>query len=161
MGRGRARVAVAGAVLGALALMVDGCGAQSHANDPRPQVAIRVSVSITTKAVSVQPGVIGVGPARNQQIPQNQNHSQPPIRTRGPLIVVFVSANQTRFNSRLEIHGPKDATSGPLLANSPATFQTSLPTGRYTISAPGTGARPGRIVIGPYRASSKNDVLLP
>jgi hypothetical protein len=148
-------------MLGTLALAAAGCGAEGHANDPRPQVASRVSVTVTTKAVTVQPAAIGVGPDRSQQIPQNQNQRQPPIRTRGPITVVFVAANQTRSDSHLEIHGPKNATSGPLLANSPATFQTSLPTGAYVISAPGTGARPGRIVVGPYRASSKNDILLP
>lgn len=160
MGRGRARAAVAGAI-GALALVVAGCGAESHPNDPRPQVALRVSVSITPKAVTVQPGGIGLGQARSQQIPQNQNHPQPPIRTRAPIDVVFVIANQTRTDSRLQIRGAKDASSGPLHANSSGSFQIELPTGTYVLGATGISARPGKLIVGPYRASSQNDVLLP
>jgi hypothetical protein len=161
MGRGRARAAVAGAI-GALALVAAGCGAETHPNDQRPQVAIRVAVSITPKAVTVQPAAVGVGPARNQQIPQNREHAQPPIRTDGPLIVAIVAANQTRTDSRLEIRGPRDDSSGPIPAGSPGTLQTELPTGTYVIAAADLpGARPGKLVVGPYRASSQNDVLLP
>jgi hypothetical protein len=158
----RARgLAVAGAIA-VLALAAAGCGAQSHPNDPRPQVALRVSVSITTKAVTVQPRSIGLGPARSQQIPQNQNHAQPPIHTKAPVDVVFVAANQTRTDSRLEIRGAKDVSSGPLYANSSGNFQTELPTGTYVIGAADIpGARLGKLIVGPYRASSQNDVLLP
>jgi hypothetical protein len=162
MGRGRARAAAVAGIIGATALVAAGCGASSRTNDPRPQVSIRVSVTIGPKAVLIQPGKIGVGPARTQQIPQNQNHPQPPIRTRGPLNVVFVTSNQTHFDSRLEVHGPKDASSEPVLAHSPGTFQTALPTGTYRISAADIPtARPTTLVVGPYRASSQNDVLLP
>lgn len=161
MGRGRARAGVAG-VIGAIALALAGCGAESHPNEPRPQVATRVSVTISEGAVTVQPRGIGIGPDRTQQIPQNQNHPQPPIKTDAPLDVVFVAANQTETDSKLEVIGPTDASSGPLLAGSPGSFQTSLPTGTYVITAPDIpSARPGKLVVGPYRASSKNDVLLP
>jgi hypothetical protein len=161
MGRGRAKGAVACA-LGALALGAAGCGAQTHPNDPRPQVALHVSVTITPKAITVRPAAIGVGPARTQQIPQNQNHAQPPIRTTGPVVAVLVVANQTRSDTHLELRGPRDASSGPIPANSPGTLQTELPTGTYAIAAANvSSARPGKLVVGPYRASSKNDVLLP
>lgn len=162
MGRGRARAAVAGAV-GLVALAAAGCGAQSHPNDPRPQVALRVSVTITPKAVTVQPAAVGVSAARTQQIPQNQNHAQPAIRgDRAPLTVSIVAANQTRSDSRLEIRGARDASSGPIPAGSPGTLQIDLPTGTYVIAAANVpSARPGKLVVGPYRASSKNDVLLP
>jgi hypothetical protein len=145
-----------------LALLATGCGSQTHPNDPRPQVAARVSVTITPKAIIVQPTAIGVGPAKTQQIPQNQNHPQPPIRTDAPLTVAIVTANQTRVDSRLVLRGPRDAGSGPIPANSPGTMQASLPTGTYVIAAANVPtARPGKLVVGPYRASSKNDVLLP
>jgi hypothetical protein len=154
-------VAVA-CLCGALALAAAGCGAQTHPNEPRPQVALHVSVTITPKAVTVQPAAIGVGPARTQQIPQNQNHAQPPIHTDRPLTAVIVAANQTRFDSRLELRGPRDASSGPIPAGSPGSLQTDLPTGTYVIAAANVpSARPGKLVVGPYRASSKNDVLLP
>jgi hypothetical protein len=161
MGRGRAKVGVAG-IVAAIAVAVAGCGAESHPNEPRPQVAIRVSVTVTEKAVTVQPVGIGTGPDRTQQIPQNQNHPQPPIKTDAPLDVVFVTANQTGTDSELEIVGPTDASSGPLLAGSPGSFQANLPTGTYVIAATDIpSARPGKLVVGPYRASSENDVLLP
>jgi hypothetical protein len=162
MGRGRARVAVAGAV-GAVALAAAGCGAQSHPNDPRPQVALRVSVTITPRAVTVQPAAIGAGPARTQQIPQNQNHAQPAIRDDDhPLTVSIVIANQTRSDTRLELRGPREESSELIHAGSAATLQTDLPSGAYVFAAGDVpGARPGKLVVGPYRASSKNDVLLP
>jgi hypothetical protein len=150
------------AALGALALFAAGCGAESHPNEPRPQVPLRVSVTITPKAVTVTPASIANGPDRSQQIPQNQNHAQPPIQTKAPVVVVFTAANQTRFDSRLEVRGSKDVSSGPMYANSSGSFQTRLPTGTYVIAAADIPrARLGKLVVGPYRASSKNDILLP
>lgn len=161
MGRGSGRFGVA-CVLGALALAVAGCGTESHVNDPRPQAPARVSVTIGEHAVNVQPGAVGLGPDRTQQIPQNQHAAQPPIKTKAPMTVVFVAANLTDFDSHLEIHGPKDVTSGPLYANANGTVQAELPTGSYTISAADIpDATPAKLTVGPYRASSQNDVLLP
>jgi hypothetical protein len=149
-------------VLGALALTAAGCGVETHANEQRPSPPTRVSVTITRDAVTVRPGGIGFGPERTQQIPQNQPHPQPPIRTNGPLTVVFVAANLTNFDSHLEIRGPRDATSGPLVANGNGTYQADLPTGVYRIGAADIpSARPAKLAVGPYRASSQNDVLLP
>jgi hypothetical protein len=144
------------------ALLVAGCGAERHANDQRPQVSTRVSVTIGPDGVIVDPRRIAFGPERTQQIPQNQNHPQPPIETKKPLDVIFVAANQTTTDSELVIRGAADGTSEPVLAHSPGTFQIGLPTGSYTVSAPGIpGARSAKLDVGPYRASSQNDVLLP
>jgi len=148
--------------LGALALAVAGCGAESHPNDQRPQVAIRVSITVTPRGITVQPAAIGEGADRTQQVPQNQNHAQPPIDTDAPLTVAIVTANQTRSDIRLQLRGPRDVSSGPIPATSPGTFQADLPTGTYTIAASGLpSARVGKLIVGPYRASSQNDVLLP
>ncbi len=161
MGRGRAK-AVVGA-FAVLALLAAGCGAESHPNEQRPEVPLRVSVTITPKAVTVQPASVGFGPARTQQIPQNQNQSQPEIKgDNGPLTVSIVIANQTRSDSRLEIRGPHDVSSVAIPAGSPATLQTDLPTGTYAVGAANVpGARLGKLAVGPFRASSQNDVLLP
>lgn len=148
-------------MLGALAALAAGCGAQTHPNGPRPQVATRVAVTIGPHGLIVQPGRIGFGPEKTQQIPQNQNHAQPPIKTKGPLTVVLVAANQTGTPSHLEVHGRVDASSGPIPARSPGTMQADLPAGTYTVSAAGIPGGTGKLVVGPYRASSKNDVLLP
>lgn len=147
--------------LGALAFLV-GCGPVERTNDPRLSPAVRVSVAITPSAITVQPRAIGIGPDQTQQIPQNKRASQPPIRTNAPLTVAFVSANLTDIPTRLEIRGPKDAVSGPLVANGNGTFQLDLPTGVYILTAADIpGAKPARLAIGPFRASSQNDVLLP
>lgn len=151
-----------GCVLGALALMTAGCGAEENANEPRPQPPTRVSVSITPRAITMQPPRIAIGPEPTQQIPQNQHAGQPRIDSDGPLTVVFVAANLTDFDSKLEIRGPKDATSGPLVANGNGSLLTSLPMGVYRVSAADIpGAKPVRFTIGSYRTSSQNDLLLP
>jgi len=154
--------ALAGA-LGAIALLASGCGAESHVNDPRPQPPTRVSVAVNDDEVLVQPRRIAVGPEPTQQLPQNQHVEQPTVRSRRPLNVVLVATNLTRRDSRLRVRGRgKDLNSGPLYRNANVTMQAILPTGVYEISAEGIpGAEPGRLVVGPYRTSSENDVLLP
>jgi hypothetical protein len=159
---GRARVAGGGALAALiLAVVGAGCGAESHPNEPRPAVPTRVSVTIGEGGIVVRPPMIGMGPEKHQQLPQNQNHSQPPIKTQAPLDVVFVTANQTGSDSKLVIRGPHAATSPKIYANSPATFAAELPTGEYTIAAAGQHGAPATLKVGPYRASSKNDLLLP
>jgi hypothetical protein len=140
----------------------NGCGAEESANEPRPQPPTRVSVTVTPRAITVQPPRIAIGPEPTQQIPQNQHAGQPPIRSKAPVVVVFVTANLTDFDSKLEVRGRKDAISGPLVANGNASLQTSLPTGVYTVSAADIpSAKPVRFTVGPFRTSSQNDVLLP
>jgi hypothetical protein len=158
---GRARVAGGGALAALiLAVVGAGCGAESHPNEPRPAVPTRVSVTIGKGGIEVQPRTVGMGPEKHQQLPQNQDHPQPPIKTKAPLAVVFVTANQTRSPEKLMIKGPKHATSPEIVANSPATFSAELPAGSYTIATSGGGSE-ATFKVGPYRASSKNDLLLP
>ena len=158
---GRARVAGGGALAALiLAVVGAGCGADSHPNEPRQAVPTRVSVTIGKGGIEVQPRSIGLGPEPHQQLPQNQDHRQPPIKTKAPLDVVFVTANQTGSEEKLVIKGPKRATSPAIVANSPGTFAAELPAGKYTIATSGGGAE-ATFKVGPYRASSKNDLLLP
>src|SRR6195952_4866630 len=125
MGRGRARTGLAAAVV-VTALAAAGCGSETNTTDPRPQSPTRVSVTISPKAVIVQPGRIGVGKEKSQQIPQNQNHPQPVIKgDHRPLDVIFVAANQTTTDSHLRLRGPHEATFA-VYANSPGTFQAEL-----------------------------------
>jgi hypothetical protein len=144
------------------AALLVGCGESRHVNEQRPQVSTRVSVTINPKEVIVQPGRVAFGPERNQQIPQNQDHGQPPIKTDKPLDLTLVAANQTATDTHLRIRGDKEAESATIFARSPGTFGVELPTGSYTISAAGMPeARPAHLTVGSYRASSQNDVLLP
>ena len=159
----RATVAALVCALAVLALAGTGCGAEEHVNDPRPQPPTRVSVAISEDAITVQPPRIAIGPEPTQQIPQNQHAGQPPIRSNAPLDIVLVAANLTDVDSRLEVRGNgKDASSEPLVANGSVVLQTTLPTGVYRVSAADIpGAKPATLAVGPYRSSSKNDLLLP
>jgi hypothetical protein len=132
-------------------------------NDPRPQPPTRVSVAISDGAVTVQPPRIAIGPEPTQQIPQNQHAGQPKIRSDAPLNVVFVAANLTTIDSHLQVRGGgKELTSRPLYANNNVTMQAILPTGIYRVSAADLpSAKSAKLVVGPFRTSSQNDVLLP
>jgi hypothetical protein len=149
---------------GVLALAAAGCGAESHPNEPRPQVSLHVSVTIGPRQVIVQPGEVATGGAPTQQIPQNKIHQQPRIeKARGPIDVTFVVANQTARDSTVQILRQSQLLKDTkVFAHSPETIQTALPSGTYTVAAAGIpGARPGKLVVGDFRASSENDVLLP
>jgi len=162
MGPGRARAAAIACLTGAVLLLAAGCGESRHANEPRPSGSTRVSITINPQEVIVQPTAIGIEAEKFQQIPQNQNHPQPGIKTKAPLDVVFVTANQTPTDTKLKIRGAKDAESDTVFARGPGTFQVSLPAGSYTVSATGMPeARPAHLKVGSFRASSQNDVLLP
>ncbi len=162
MDRRRGSVAALACALGALALIVAGCGAEERVNNPRPQPPTHVSVSVTEGEVTVQPERIAVGPEPTQQIPQNEDVEQPTVRSNAPLSVLIVAANLTDVRSRLVLRGPKDASSGALVPNGNGTLLTDLPTGAYEIVAAGLpDAKPARLVVGPYRTSSDNDILLP
>jgi hypothetical protein len=162
MGRWRGRAASACA-LGALSLLAAGCGAEEHVSSARPQPPTRVSVAITGHAVMVQPSRIAIGPEPTQQLPQNKHTGQPAVNSRAPLDVALVTANLTRFESHLEVRGPrKQATSGTLVPNGSNTLHVDLPTGVYTLTAADIPrAKPAKLVIGPYRSSSQSDLLLP
>jgi hypothetical protein len=159
---GRAKVAGGGALAALiLALVGAGCGAESHPNEPRPAVPTRVSVTIGEHGkVVVKPSAVGMGPEKHQQLPQNQNHPQPQIKTQEPLSVVFVTANQTGKTTKVTVKGPKSASSPEIYPRSPRTFSAELPAGSYTISAGPKGAE-ATLKVGSYRTSSQNDLLLP
>jgi len=166
MGRGRGRrrwpAIAASCVIGALALTSTGCGAEEHPNEPRSQPPTRVSVTVTPRSITVQPPRIAFGPEPSRQIPQNQHAGQPPVRSKAPVDVVFVAANFTPAESKLIVHGPASATSKRLVSSGNVSLLAALPTGAYTVRAAHVpGAKPARFLVGPYRSSSQNDVLLP
>ena len=163
MGSGRVRATAATALVCTAALLA-GCGESRHDNNQRPQVSTRVSITVSPKEVIVQPLKVAMGPEKLQEIPQNEDYPEPPLKNGdGPLDVTFVTANQTPTDLRLRIRGPEKAVkSETVFARSPGQFQVDLPTGSYTISAIGLPeARPARLTVGSYRASSQNDVLTP
>jgi hypothetical protein len=154
-------VAIVG-LIGATALLV-GCGEDRHANEQRPNVSTRISVTISPKEVIVQPLQIGIRAEATQEIPQNENDPEPPIKTKKPLDVTIVVANQTPQDATVQVlKGSRELKGEKVFARSPGSFQVDLPAGSYTISAAGLPkARPAHLTVGRYRASSQNDVLLP
>ena len=148
--------AVAGAVL------LVGCGESRHANEQRPQVSTRISVTISPKQLIVQPTEVGVKAEPTQEVEQNQGHPAPPIKTKAPLNLTVVAANQTAKDTKLKVTGTKSGESDTIYAHSPGTFGFNLPAGNYTISAVGMpDSRPAHLTVGKYRESSQNDLLLP
>jgi hypothetical protein len=149
------------AVIGAALLA--GCGESRHDNEQRPNVSTRVSVTINQKELIVQPTKVGVEAEKTQEIPQNEGDPEPPIKTKAPLDLTIVAANQTATDTELKVTGSgKEAESDTVFAHSPGTFGFNLPPGEYTISAVNMPeARPAHLTVGSYRASSQNDVLLP
>jgi len=153
-------VAIIG-LIGTTALLA-GCGEDRHANEQRPNVSTRISVTLSPKEVIVQPLQIGIRAEATQEIPQNENDPEPPIKTKKPLDVTIVVANQTPSDAKLKIRGATEEETDTVFARSPGSFQVDLPAGTYTISAVGLPeARPAHLKVGKYRASSQNDVLLP
>ncbi|HEY7255649.1 MAG TPA: hypothetical protein VH476_03100 [Solirubrobacterales bacterium] len=163
MGGWRGRGTLGCALLAILALGAAGCGVEEHPNEQRPSPSTRVSVVVTDSGVSVQPTEVGVGPEPNNQLPQNRDAKQPRLRENRPLDVVMVAANLTDRDSELIVRGPgTEANLEDLFANSNGSFQTALRPGTYRISAAGfPHAKPARLTVGSYRASSENNVLLP
>lgn len=162
MGAGGVRAAAIAALVAATALLL-GCGEDRHANQQRPTGSVRVSVTVLGDELLVQPGEVGQRAEATQEIPQNVEHPEPPIKTTKPLDVVFVIANQTARAATVKVMQRSDQLAGAKVeARSPGTMHAELPTGSYTISAGGaTKARPAHLTVGKYRASSQNDVLLP
>jgi len=164
MGPWRGRGTLACALLAILALGAAGCGVEEHPNEQRPTPSARVSVIVTASGVSVQPAQVGVGPEPTTQLPQNRDAKQPRLRrARGPLDVVMVAANLTDRNSELVVRGPGTEDSlENLYANTNGSLETSLRPGTYRITAAGLPkAKPARLTVGSFRASSQNDVLIP
>lgn len=160
---GRRKRPILACALAVSALFAAGCGVEEHANEPRPQPPTRVSVSVSEEKITVDPPRIALGPEPSQQIPQNRDAGQPPVRSEEPLDVVLVAANLTDAESRLRVRGPRrSATSPALVANGNVSMLASLPTGVYEVSAANLpDLEPARLTVGPFRSSSENDVLLP
>lgn len=149
--------------LAALGSLAAGCGVEEHANEPRPQPPTRVSVTVADDEITVDPPRIAFGPEPTQQIPQNRDAGQPPVRSRAPLDVVLVAANLTGTESRLRVRGRRrEAASPPLVAQGNISLLAALPAGIYEVSAANLpDLEPARLTVGPYRSSSSNDLLLP
>jgi hypothetical protein len=158
MASGRGKSAVA-CVLGAIVagVLLAGCGAEEHANDPRPAIATQITMGISRDKVSLSPARVGIVPPRVLR-----QALQEGVKQGTPLLVWITVANLTNFDSRVQITGPRDKTSPLVVANGTASFKAFLPTGDYLVSADDIpGAVAARLNVGPDRSSSASDLGIP
>jgi hypothetical protein len=162
MGTGRGRAALSWVLPAlALALFASGCGAEDHPNNPRPPLAVEVTVSIADSSLSVEPRAVGFGNS-DQPMSQNRGEPQAELDSSRPMTVSFTVSNLTDYDTPLQIEGPTTETTNKVTANGTGQFKVDLPTGEYFIYAaevPGTPQT--SFSIGPKRPSSQNDLLLP
>jgi hypothetical protein len=124
--------------LSALALVTTGCGRNDFKNDPRPPTPLEVTVEINDNAIKVSPPTFGAG------------------------LVNFVIANSSSNPAVFELRGPTQASSDPIPVNGNTVFKIPTQTGSYQVSIKNSAQiSPTRIRVGPERASSQNDLLLP
>lgn len=123
----------------ALAMVAMGCGAEDHPNTPRPPVPLEVSAKVGKDRVNISPSEFGAG------------------------LAVFTISNQTEDVVQLALDGPTEAVSDPIEAGAVMTgFKVAMEEGAYEASAGAeSSATPAELVIGPERASSQNELLIP
>jgi hypothetical protein len=134
------RLVVPAAVIAA-ALGVAACGDDDHPNEPRPPSPIELTARINDRDVIVSPSkasAVGAGPA------------------------TIVISNQSEDPAALTLEGPTDEVGPELPAGGVGQMKTVLEEGDYEVTA-GTDsdARSSVLAVGPQRASSQNDLLLP
>ena len=125
--------------LAALAAVVAGCGAEDHPNEPRPPVPLEVSAKVGKDRVNVSPREFGAG------------------------LAVFTISNQTDDVVQLALDGPTEAVSDPIEAGGVMTgFKVPMEEGAYEATAGAeSSAQAAELVVGPERASSQNELLIP
>lgn len=115
-----------------------GCGAEDHANEPRPASPIEVTAKVDEERIDVSPDEFGAG------------------------LVVMTISNQSEDPVQIGVEGPTAGESSGIEPGSVGSFKFNFEQGDYEVS-PGedSGARPALLTVGPQRASSQNELLLP
>jgi hypothetical protein len=141
--RNRRALFLAGGV--ALALAASGCGDDDFANDPRPPTAVEMSAVIRDNGVTLSPQREGAGPLR----------------------ITFANLTDRAHTITVEGEDVVERTA-PIQPQGTATIQKTLRPGIYEVRAGSSRAvdiedqiRPATLTIGPERASSNDDLLLP
>lgn len=129
-----------------LMLAISGCGGgDDFANDPRPPTAVELSAVIRDEGVTISPTREGAG----------------------PILITF--SNQTDRAHTITVEGEDVIErTAPIQPADTATIQKTLQPGTYEVRAGSSRAvdiedqiRPATLTIGPQRADSNNDLLLP
>jgi hypothetical protein len=141
MKSGRTRDA---SLLVAGALLVGGCGGgNDFKNTPRPPTPVQLTGVVTDRGVTISPNRVGGGP------------------------VILIVSNQTQQAHTITLDGAGTTdTVGPVQPLDTAKLQQTLKPGTYRVKAGSPAAatqeiRPGTLTVGPARASSSNQLLLP
>ncbi len=130
----------------ALILAAAGCGGgDDFANDPRPPTPVELSAVIRADGVAISPTREGAGPVR----------------------ITFSNQTDRAHTITLEGEDVIERTA-PIQPQDTATIQKTLIPGSYEVRAGSSRAvdiedqiRPATLTIGPERAGSNNDLLLP
>ena len=129
---------VVGVAAVAVAAVAQGCGEEDFPNDPRPPAPIDVSANVTDQRVVLSPDEIGAG------------------------TINIVASNQSQDEVRLTLDGPTLAASQSIPAGAVGQLKTIVEEGDYEITAgEESDSAPTKLIVGPQRASSQNDLLLP
>jgi hypothetical protein len=114
-----------------------GCGSGDEENEDQPPSPIELTAKIGEDKVLVSPSEIGAG------------------------LVNLTISNQTPEDVQLEISGPTQGSTDPIVGNGVGEYKINLEEGEYEVSADTTSISPGRVTVGPERESAQNDLLLP
>jgi hypothetical protein len=131
----RAAAALAGLVA---TVLLAGCGSSDSLTGTRPPAPIAVAAKIDANRVAVSPDNFGAG------------------------LVTINVANFSDATVRLELSGPRRASTSEIRPGQPGFLKIELPEGDYRASAAGVaGARPASFTVAERRPSSDDKLLLP
>lgn len=120
------------------AIAVAGCGAEDHPNEPRPPAPIEITARVSDDRVAVQPSEFGAG------------------------LVNMTISNQSDVPVEIAVDGPTGNTGPTIAPGQPGNFKFNFEEGEYEVSAgEESDASPAVLTVGPERASSQNELLLP
>ncbi len=135
MGARRRMIAPIAASVAALA--VSACGSEDFENNPRPSAPIELSARIGDREVSLSPRAVGAG------------------------LATITISNQTDDPTTLLLEGPTDKESPEIVPQGTGGMKVNLEQGDFVVSAGDSNARETELAVGPERASSQNELLLP
>jgi len=135
------------ATLAALTVAAGGCGSGTdYANADRPPAPVAISIAVAGGRIGVSPDHVGAGP------------------------VVLLIANESGSSRDVRLTAPAgggracvadDASSGPINPQDAARISLGLVEGTCAVSVDDAAIPPGRLVVGPERASAQQNLLEP
>ena len=140
-------------------ILVAGCTAESHPNDPRPPVVPVVSVAVNEDSIELSPRAVGLPGQAAANVNQNRTAPENPADHSAPAVVNFRFSTQIRRRVPVRLEGPVDRIYR-LAPASPDSFLVGLENGIYRLSSPASRGT-ARLLVGPGRVSPSGDLLTP